>query len=150
MEKTKQPEVRSDPNAPGAVTDDGYDTLRAVYARAVEQASRGKGKERHALEGEPFEEQQIVELNERIGSNHGAIFQACKKATESCRLPRERAVAELLGAMNYLAAAVLVLERDRGVRTLLGGPRCPNPACKVIRSHTADECSNAYGPLDGR
>lgn len=93
-------------------SDDGYAELRRVLDEAVEQASAGKGKERHATEGEAFEEQQIVVLNRWIGSNHGDIFQACKKAIESTRLSKDAAKRELLGAINYLAAAVIILERE--------------------------------------
>jgi hypothetical protein len=89
---------------------DKYDALRAVLLRALEQAEHGKGKERHASEGEAFHEQQIVKFGEWLGSCHFQVGQACKKAIESTRLPRDRAVAELLGAMVYLAAAVLVVE----------------------------------------
>lgn len=90
---------------------DGYDKLREVLRRAVEQAAVGKGKERHA-HGEPFHEQKIVKLTEWTGGTGFAVGQACKKALESTRLPRDRAVAELLGAINYLAAAVIVLEEQ--------------------------------------
>lgn len=89
-----------------------YASLRAVLERAACQAESGKGKLRHALDGEAFAEQQIVRLGEWMGSNHYEIGQACKKALESTRLAPERAVGELLGAINYLAAAVLVLERE--------------------------------------
>lgn len=93
---------------------DGYDELRRVFAQAVGQASHGKGKERHAHEGEPFHEQQIVKLARWSGGIGGTVFQACKKALEATRLLDEgsaiRAKSELLGAMNYLAAAVLVIE----------------------------------------
>lgn len=88
-----------------------YDKLERVLMLALEQASIGKGKERHAND-EPFERQKIITLNKQIGSNHGAIFQACKKAQESARLPKERAIIELLGAINYLAAAVIILDDD--------------------------------------
>ncbi len=88
---------------------DGYDELRKVLAAAVEQASRGKGKERHATEGEAFEDQQIVQEGRWLGTNHGQIFQARKKAMESTRLPPDRARTELLGAIVYLAAAVILL-----------------------------------------
>jgi hypothetical protein len=47
-----------------------------------------------------------------MGSNHFEIGQACKKALESARLSPEKAVAELLGAINYLAAAVILRERE--------------------------------------
>lgn len=92
---------------------DTYASLRGVLDAALAQASDGKGKERHAAAGERFEDQQIVQLGEWMGSNHFEIGQACKKAIESTRLPADRARAELLGAINYLAAAVLVLERRK-------------------------------------
>lgn len=94
-------------------SDDPYDALKRVLAEAVEQASEGKGKERHANEGEVFTEQQIVMLNLWLGSNHGDLFQVIKKAIESTRLPFERAKRELLGAINYAAAAILVLEEQQ-------------------------------------
>ena len=40
------------------------------------------------------------------------LFQAFKKSEESQRLPTERAVAELLGAIVYLSAALIDLERQ--------------------------------------
>ncbi len=92
----------------------GYQSLAEVLDEALDQAQAGKGKERHVVSGEAFEDQKIILLNLMIGSNHGDIFQALKKSIESVRLPYERARAELLGAINYLAAAVIVLdERHR-------------------------------------
>lgn len=98
---------------PGKSVDvvDRYLALRKVFLDAVQQASGGKGSERHDPNAEPYEDQQIVQLSEWMGSNHFDIGQACKKAIESCGLPYERARAELLGAINYLAAAVIVLDR---------------------------------------
>ncbi len=87
---------------------DPYVKLKDVYEQAVLQASGGKGKERHANEGEPFEKQKICEIRRRVGSGY-TLGQAIKKSIESKRLPRDRAVAELLGAMNYLAAEVICL-----------------------------------------
>lgn len=93
-------------------TDDGYDVLRAVFADAVTQANAGKGKERHAGAGEAFHDQQIVQFGEWMGGSPVfAIGQACKKSIESTRLSPDRARAELLGALNYLAAAIIVLDR---------------------------------------
>ena|SRR5688572_9970821 len=94
-----------------------YTELAEVLDEALAQAQNGKGKERHAAAGERFIDQQIVQLGEWMGaegSTHGNVFQASKKALESTRLPRERARAELLGAINYLAAAVLILDRQPG------------------------------------
>jgi len=78
----------------------------------MDQAAVGKGKERHAEPGVPFVEQPIVTEGLEQGTNGFQIGQARKKALESMRLPtRERQVAELLGAINYLAAAIIVLEK---------------------------------------
>lgn len=77
------------------------------------QASHGKGKERHAEPGVAFTDQPIVTEGVEQGTNGFQIGQARKKALESIRLPtKDRQVAELLGAINYLAAAVIVLERE--------------------------------------
>jgi hypothetical protein len=87
---------------------DGYSALANVLGRAFDQSARGKGKERHS-KGEEFTQQVIIEGGRRFG--HGALmFQAFKKSEESQRLPKDRAVTELLGAIVYLAAAVIVLE----------------------------------------
>lgn len=91
---------------------DLYASLRRVLALAAAQAESGKGKDRHATEGEAFEEQQIVQLGKWMGSSHYEIGQACKKSLESTRLPRDKALAELLGAIVYLAAAYLVREGE--------------------------------------
>jgi hypothetical protein len=88
----------------------GYEQLAAVLDEALRQAQAGKGRERHGS-GEPFVEQPIVQICEDLGSPQFAIGQARKKSRESLRLPHDRARAELLGAINYLAAAVLVLDR---------------------------------------
>jgi hypothetical protein len=89
----------------------GYESLAAVLDEALGQAQNGKGLERHASLGERFEDQQIVQFGEWLGNTGFPIGQACKKAIESARLPHDRARAELLGAINYLAAAIIVLDR---------------------------------------
>lgn len=90
-----------------------YDGLARVFARAFNQASNGKGMERHGGAGVPFENQPMTVINAMLGSTDGFIYQAIKKSVESKRLPSQRAVAELLGAINYLAGAVLALERSQ-------------------------------------
>lgn len=90
---------------------DPYAKLREVLERAFIQASGGKGKERHAEDGEAFEDQVICEVRRRVG--HGYTRgQAVKKIYEAGRLPKDRAVAELLGAINYIAADIIVLEEE--------------------------------------
>lgn len=94
-------------------SDDGYDSLRAVYAMALEQAQGGKGKERHA-NGQPFDQQPICQGGRRFGPGC-LIYQAWKKAHETPVLlqmdnGKERAIRELLGVINYAAAAILVIK----------------------------------------
>lgn len=91
----------------------GYESLRAVLIRAYAQASTGKGHERHAV-CKPFDEQPMQQLIELYGVGF-ALGQAAKKAQEAQRLPAGRDVAELLGAINYLAGAVIHLEANRKV-----------------------------------
>ena len=86
----------------------GYDALGNVLLRAFEQAASGKGAERHA-QGQAFDEQPMQTIAQLVGVG-GPLFQAIKKAQESMRLPRDAAVRELLGAINYLAGAILHLE----------------------------------------
>ena len=91
--------------------DDGYAPLAAVLKEAYDQASKGKGHERHA-NGRPFIDQPIFQINRSVGTNHGAVFQACKKAEESTGLPTEAAIKELLGTIVYAAAAIILLREQ--------------------------------------
>lgn len=95
-------------------TDPTYTELDRVLSAAYQQAASGEGKERHALGAEPFEKQQICEIGRRLQGNKaaGPLFQAVKKIYASGRLPAGRAIAELYGAINYAAAAILILEAD--------------------------------------
>lgn len=89
-------------------TEPGYESLAGVLQRALDQAQKGKGAERHA-NSLPFDKQPM----QTIAAAHGVGFltgQASKKAEESHGLPAGRDVAELLGAINYLAGAVIFLE----------------------------------------
>jgi hypothetical protein len=87
-----------------------YTKLSSVLKAAYDQAARGKGKERHASDGQPFELQPMSAINQVLGSIDGFLYQAAKKAQEARRLPYGRAQAELLGAINYLAGAVIALD----------------------------------------
>lgn len=83
------------------------DVLKAAYA----QASTGKGKDRHA-NGKPFMEQPIMEIGRMVGMGY-QTGQAMKKAQEAGGMVQRQqfdaARAELLGAINYLAAAYLLV-----------------------------------------
>lgn len=85
----------------------GYEALGEALAAAVEQAAVGKGAGRHSYDGELFSEQLIFEIPRRLGACGSGFLlgQAVKKIYESVRLEPERARAEILGAINYLAAA---------------------------------------------
>lgn len=93
------------------------DGLQFVLDLAYAQAMRGKGAERHAYGAqEPFEDQLICEMDKRLdGNGAGPLYQAVKKIYESRRLPPDKAREELLGAINYIAAAILV-GMDGGAR----------------------------------
>lgn len=89
----------------------GYNSLAQVFQAAIDQASIGKGKERHANDYEPFESQKICDLTRRVGLG-GPAFQVCKKTMEAQRVRGEGGKTDLLGAMNYLAAMYLVMEEE--------------------------------------
>ena len=106
------------------ILDGDYDSLRAVLLAAFDQASNGKGRERHS-DGEPFEQQICCQITRR----HGLAFatgQAAKKLDEVHRLLRDKgpnaAIAECLGAINYAAAAVIVLQEEMERTHVKPGP----------------------------
>jgi hypothetical protein len=91
-----------------------YDPLRRVLDAAYAQAANGKGKERHASD-KPFMKQPIMEIARMVGPGY-QLGQAMKKAQEAGGMIQRgqpnQARAELLGAINYLAACVLLIEGD--------------------------------------
>lgn len=89
----------------------GYESLRSILNRAFDQAAFGKGAERHA-DQKPFDEQPMQRLCDAYGVGF-ALGQAGKKAEESQRLAHDAQVRELLGAIVYLAGAILHLERRK-------------------------------------
>lgn len=99
-------------DAPQDESPDGYLDLHRVLDMAFAQASQGKGKERHA-NGREFDRQPIMELARMHGLGY-PTGQAAKKLQEAHTLLRlrgkEAAIQEILGAINYAAAAVLLIE----------------------------------------
>jgi hypothetical protein len=97
------------------VHDPDYAELTRALDAAIEQAAAGKGKERHA-NGKPFDRQPIMEIARMVGPGY-QIGQAMKKGQEAmgmhARGETGRARAELLGAINYMAAAWLLLEETQ-------------------------------------
>lgn len=91
----------------------GYQGLATVLERSLNQAQNGKGNERHQVGETSFEQQPICELARLYGTGYN-FGQAAKKAHETSQLStKEAKVNELLGAINYLAAAVLVIEEGK-------------------------------------
>lgn len=92
-----------------------YASLKRVLRAAYEQAAFGKGRERHAND-KPFDCQPIMEIGRMVGIGY-QLGQAMKKAQEAGGMSRKErhdaAKAELLGAINYLAAAYLQIEEEQ-------------------------------------
>lgn len=86
-----------------------YQMLADALNGALMQAQDGKGKERHAEAGEPFEKQIILEVTRRLQKSPVAfsLGQAVKKIYETVNLGDYDAIAELEGAVNYLGAAII-------------------------------------------
>lgn len=89
----------------------GYEDLAAILQEALDQAAKGKGKERHQQADRPFDRQPICELPRMVGPA-GTAYQVMKKTQEALRLPPDRAVAELLGAINYAAATIKIIREN--------------------------------------
>ena len=90
-----------------------YGSLAIILDEAFQQAKSGKGHERHASKGESFKDQPICEMARRLGHG-GPLYQAVKKIFVSQGLEGERGVHELLGAINYIAAAIIVRREGGG------------------------------------
>lgn len=93
---------------------EGYEDLTRILNEALEQATSGKGKERHAG-GKPFDKQPIMEIARMTGLAY-QTGQAMKKIQESHTLleikGKEAAINELRGAIIYLAAAIKTIEEN--------------------------------------
>ena len=91
---------------------DGYEKLGEILRLALHQAAYGKGLVRHA-NGKPFHQQPICEITRQVGIGF-PLGQAMKKIQESRRLDSGASAAELLGAINYLAASMIVEHETAG------------------------------------
>lgn len=87
-----------------------YACLQEILSRAYEQAASGKGSQRHA-QGQPFFEQPMQKLIDLYGVGF-ALGQAGKKMQESQRLDKDAGVRELLGAIVYIAGAIISMEKQ--------------------------------------
>lgn len=111
MGKPFTPNWSHPPRPEAEVTASMYAPLKAVLKMAYAQAASGKGRDRHA-NGKPFLEQPIMEIGRMVGVGY-QTGQAMKKAQEAGGMIQrgqyEAARAELLGAINYLAAAHILI-----------------------------------------
>lgn len=99
------------PSLGASEVEPGFERLAAVLYQAYSQAAFGKGKERHA-NGKPFHEQPMQDLI-RLNGLGFAVGQACKKSTEALNFAsKQKSIDEMLGAIVYLAGAVISLERS--------------------------------------
>lgn len=94
----------------------GYERLAAVLHAAFDQAAQGKGAERHA-NAKPFHEQPMQTIADRRGL--GFILGQVDKKTEEAQGMLERGQfeawrREVLGAIVYLAGAVIWADRQHG------------------------------------
>ena len=90
----------------------GYEELGRILAMALEQAQNGKGNARHQIGDTPFVKQPICELGRLYGTGYN-FGQAAKKAHETGQLStKEAKLNELYGAINYLAAAAILIAEE--------------------------------------
>lgn len=92
------------------VENPNYDRLMSILMDAFEQASAGKGAERHGF-GLNFEDQDMIEVTNRVGLGF-PLGQAIKKLSEGKRLDRAKAKREFLGAIVYIAGAILWMDQQ--------------------------------------
>lgn len=101
-----------------------YQKLNAVLVAAVQHAAQGKGADRHA--GTPhgpldldFEDQPMLAINRMVGPGF-SLGQSMKKAQEASLLIAqgnyEKTRDELLGAINYLAGAIVLVDEYKAAR----------------------------------
>lgn len=109
------PQQKPDSTAYCVTIDPSYGHLGDILQSAHDQAAHGKGKDRHA-NGRPFDRQPIMEISRMFGPGFAA-GQATKKAQEAMgmlnRQERDAAIRELLGAINYIAACVMLIRESQ-------------------------------------
>ena len=96
----------------------GYECLAEVLDCALMQAASGKGAERHA-QGQPFDSQPMAEITRAHGLGF-PLGQSEKKGREAAGMVArgefDAARRELLGAINYVAGAVLAINAMQQAR----------------------------------
>jgi len=99
--------------------EEGYELLAEVLTEALNQAQHGKGKQCHG-NGRPFLEQPIMVGAREVGAG-GLAFQSRKKILEATNCKDGgRAIEDLLGAINYCAAQIILRREGRQTRKEVG------------------------------
>lgn len=93
---------------------EGYDDLWLILREAMLQSATGKGLERHGEVGVPFVSQPICTITRDVGLGF-PLGQSLKKVRESKRLSWLASRRELLGAIVYTAAAVIVGDEKENI-----------------------------------
>lgn len=134
---------------------DRYASLSAVLDRALDRASGGKGKRRHATD-EPFEKQGMIRRNRQYGTAFG-FGQIDKKLEEAHRffeqLEIDRGINELLDVINYAAGIIIVADEYAGAEKLVADepelelrPAAPGVFDEVAKAESKDE-PRRYPPV---
>ena len=96
--------------------DPRFAPLAKVLIEAYEHAASGKGADRHDANGATIEDQPIVAFGRMLNSIDGHAYQVMKKAHEASLMARrgnaQGAIAEMLGVINYAAAAIIVMRQQ--------------------------------------
>lgn len=97
----------------------GYEDLAEVLTAALMQAANGKGSQRHG-NGRAFADQPMAEITRAHGLGF-PLGQSEKKGREAAGMVArgefDAARRELLGAINYLAGAVLAINAMQQARS---------------------------------
>jgi hypothetical protein len=124
----------------------GYEPLANVLMAALDQSQYGKGKQCHA-NNLPFLQQPIMTRAREVGEG-GLAFQSMKKILEAfnCK-EHSRAVEDMLGAIVYVAAQVL-LRYEQGHREddLYPTPVIVCDQCGYF--HHSDNCPECGCPAE--
>lgn len=136
-----------------------YKELKNKFDCALEQAQGGKGKERHAKEGQYFEDQVMCEV-QRLLVDHplgGLAYQVIKKTIESGRLYQNKganaALEDVYGAMNYLGGMAILYEEmeenQKCFETLSDDQKCSDCGGELYEKPVfihKDTCGMLYCP----
>ena len=96
-----------------------YEDLERVLSEAYQQSASGKGHDRHGY-GKSFLDQPLFTIQERFGTGF-AFGQAVKKMEEAFNMVEaggewKKARPDVLGAIIYIAGAIIYMDKKDGVR----------------------------------